>query len=406
MKKSSCILKKIACLLCFVMIFTVLPITNDQMAYAQIYLEFEDDEIRISPGETKWISVIVGSVTTEIIVGVGDGKKEEEDELDNIEENLVWKTSDPSVVDFETDGGYSGFGIGWGVRLHAVSEGVATVTVKEKTSKASAKCIIRVADTILTSAEDMFYSENTYQLFLEGKASAVSYSSSDSSIASVDAVSGIVTTKKAGTCEISCVGNDGKTYTYEMKINKSCLSYTKMTKLYSDEKEKLFKQFPLVAKGIQVKSWTSSNKKVCKVTKTGSDGNIGILTVTGPGKCTITCTSQTGKKYTCKLTVQDGKRDGKGYDYNQAIKLSQLKKYQYYNDINTIQDYGNAIVCFYTHEDSKINNGNSVLSDVDFEKVEDTLKKRYPDKTVVYKDYYLEYIKDYDRVFMKIYYIK
>ena len=187
--------------------------------------------------------------------------------------------------------------------------------------------------------------------------------------------------KKAGKTTISCIGSDGLTYSYDIKIEKAGLNYKKLTTYYyTGFRKGCYSHFPLVAKGIQVKKWKSSNKKVCKVINT--DG-VGLLQMRGTGKCTITCVAKNGKKYKCKLTVVGGKSWG-GLSGGYSPTVSALKKHGYYNDINSIMDYGNVIVTIeeYDHE-INLKNGNKRFKRMEAqEKAEKILAMRYPDKNV------------------------
>lgn len=289
---------------------------------------------------------------------------------DKICNDLVYKSSDASVVSFVTmthndeEGNKtyetSGKKVGSArVTLLGVSEGTATITVKSSVLNKTFKFKVTVKNAELDCEDDVYYDNNKYTFSMKGNATGVSYSSSDKSVAIINKKTGLVKTKKPGTTTISCVADDGKTYTYKMKVKKRGLNYTKLTTYYYTGMIKgYYTYFPLVAAGIDVKSWKSSNEKVCKVE---NYGRLGKLKMLGTGKTTITCTSKSGKKYTCKLTVVGGKPWG-GLSKGYQPTLSTIKKHGYFKDINSVMDYGDVIITLleYDHE-IKLGNGNKPI---------------------------------------------
>ncbi len=307
--------------------------------------------------------------------------------------SIVCTSSDKSVVSFVTEkikdkngavsyktSGKINLQGGYSITLLGASPGTATITVKSNILNQTYKFKVTVKDAGLESDAYVHYTGNKYTFTLEGNAKGVSYSSSNKSVAVINKKTGVVRTKKAGTTTISCVADNGKTYTYKMKVKKSGLSYTKLTTYYyTGMREGYYSEFPLVAAGIDVKSWSSSNKKVCKVENLG---RLGYLKVVGTGKTTITCTSKSGKKYTCKLTVVGGKTWG-GLNRGYRPTLSTLKKHGYYKDINTVKDYGDVMVAIaeYDHK-IKLGNGNKPLTSKDVRGAEAIFNNRYPSAIV------------------------
>ena len=299
--------------------------------------------------------------------------------------DLTWTTSDPSVAAFHT--GMNGDNSvvtaakfkGSSMQLYGVSEGKATISVKSALLGKTFKCKVTVKDAEFTCEDGVYYNGNTYQFGMKGNASGVTYSSSDTSVAKIDENTGKVTALKKGSCTLSCVADNGKTYTYKLKVNKSGLTYATLTSYYySGFRKGCYTKFPIVAKGI--------------------------------GKCTITCTSKSGKTYKCKLTVVGGKWGGLTGGY--LPKVSTVKKHGYYSDINTIHDYGKAIVCIFDdHNKIKLNNGNSGVSYDDADRARYILQLRYPDKTICsgggdYLLYRSEDGKNYGRIYVAWYYVK
>ena len=305
--------------------------------------------------------------------------------------DLVYKSSDASVVSFVTKTTYDAEGnetyktagkIKPGnarIILLGKSEGTATITVKSSVLNQTCKFKVTVKNAELDCENDVYYANNKYTFSMKGNATGVSYSSSNKSVAIISKTTGLVKTKKAGTTTISCVADDGKKYTYKMKVKKPGLNYTKLTTYYyTGLKEDCYTYFSLVAAGIDVKSWKSSNKKVCDVE---NYGRVGRLKMLGTGKTTITCTSKSGKKYTCKITVVGGKQWG-GLSHGYRPTLSTIKKHGYYKDINAVRDYGDVICAIVEdHHEINLGNGNKNLDLADtYNDMRKILNDRYPDK--------------------------
>lgn len=311
---------------------------------------------------------------------------------EKIRKNLTWQSSNPSVVGFVTERNWDMEGNATyktagsiapgnqGITLLALAEGTSTITVKSDILKQSYKCKITVKNAELTCDDKLYYEKNTYNFCIKGNATGVSYSSSNPVMAVVDEKTGVVATKKTGTVTISCVADDGKTYTCKLKIKKRGLSYTKLTTYYyTGFRKGCYTYFPLVAEGIEVKSWKSSNKKVCKIEKIG---NVGRLKMLKTGKVTITCTGKDGAKYKCKVTVVGGKKWG-GLNNGYRPKLSTIKKHGYFKDINSVMDYGDVVVCMYEYDHKiKLGNGNKRLTKKEIAAAEEILENRYPNKTI------------------------
>ena len=356
--------------------------------YSQFHVEFKVDDITLYENkETYFLPAVTGYM-------YGDySESEVEKAREKIKKDLVWKSSNPSVVGFVTDQtqnadgnmvyettGKLNSGEGY-ARLYGLSEGTATITLKSSILNQTCKCKVTVRNAELTCEDKVFYEKNTYTLGMTGNAAGVSYASSNEEVAVVDEKTGVVTTKKAGKVTISCVADNGETYSCQMQVKKRGLNYTKLTTYYyTGFRKGAYTYFPLVAKGIEVKKWKSSNKKICTVEKIG---RIGRLKMLGTGKSTITCISKDGSTYKCKLTVVGGKEWG-GLNGGYRPTLSTLKKHGYFKDINSIMDYGDVVV-YIEEVDHEINlgNGNKRLSKKAKEKAEKILGNRYPKKFII-----------------------
>lgn len=355
--------------------------------YSNFYMKFAVDDITLYANQDEYF------LFGQIWYMVGDySESAEEKAREKINKDLIWKSSDASVVGFITNKTYDVDGnvtyettgkLNSGessVRLYGLSEGTATITLKSSILNQSCKCKVTVKNAELTCEDKVFYEKNTYAFQMKGNTTGVSYASSNEEVAVVDEKTGVVTTKKAGKTTISCIAENGETYTCKMQVKKRGLSYTKLTAYYyTGFRKGAYTYFPLVAKGIEVKSWKSSNKKICKIEKIG---RIGKLKMLGTGKATITCTGKDGSKYKCKLTIVGGKAWG-GLNGGYRPTLSTVKKHGYFKDINSVMDYGDVVMYIeeYDHE-INLGNGNKRLSKKAKEKAEKILGNRYPGKTV------------------------
>ena len=261
--------------------------------------------------------------------------------------------------------------------LMGLAPGKSVLTAKSKLLNETLKCTVTVYDSQLRCDNTVFYNNNTYTFKLHGNATATSYTSSNPNVAEIDPLTGVMNTKKTGKTTISCIGTDGKTYTYKVKVEKCGLSYTKLTSYYLPGSNKMYNGFPLVAKGLKVKKWKTSNKKVCVPKKYNG---VALLEMRGPGKCIITCITKSGKKYKCKLTVLDGTMMYY-YEDNYAPTLSEIKKHGYFKDINSIMDYGRVVVSLeeFNHK-INLKNGNKRFKEATSHHPIQILTTRYPEE--------------------------
>lgn len=131
------------------------------------------------------------------------------------------------------------------------------------------------------------------QLDLSGLTKEVTWKSSNKSVATISK-SGKVTAKKTGTTVITAT-YDGQEYTCEIEVVKKGLNIDE-TYLTVGEK------FYLTLNGTNVKSVSSSNKKVAKINKKLE------ITAVSAGKCTLTVKGTDGKKYKCTVEVEKKKK--------------------------------------------------------------------------------------------------
>lgn len=266
-------------------------------------------------------------------------------------------------------------------RVIGISAGTAELRFTSPKIKKALVCKITVKDAELWCEDQVFYYNNEYTFMMKGNTSAVAYTSSNPKVATVDAATGVVTALKKGTTTISCEVADGTTYTKKIKVQKPGLSYSKITSYYfTGSIEGHYDQFPIIAKGIDVKKWTTSNSKVVKVNKAG---NIGVLEIHGTGKCTVTCVDTSGKKYKCAVTIVGGK-PWSGLRNGYLPDIKEVKTHGYYDDINKMQDFGDAVFCIVDYNKQiDLKNGNKKMdNNTARKKAELLLHNRYPTRQI------------------------
>ena len=147
---------------------------------------------------------------------------------------------------------------------------------------------------------------------------ACSWSSSNSSVASVDS-SGKVTAKKSGTANITVKTSNGKTATCKVtvkpaptsvKVNPASLTLGKGETYTISEST----NSGSYAWGF---SWSSSNTSVATVTK--GSANKATVTAKGVGTATITIKTYNGKTAACKVTVKPAPTSIKSYPASVTI---------------------------------------------------------------------------------------
>lgn len=222
---------------------------------------------------------------------------------DNKTDGIKWSSSDTSLATIDENGLAKGLkaGIGKNVIITASKEGyksgTANLKIKGKTNQEKPTLTIAPASTEVNVGGNVQFTCSAS----EGNTDGIKWSSSDTSLATIDENTGNAIGVKAGEVEIK-VSKDGyedgvakltvkekATPTYpipevpaliEMHVNES---YT-INILNSDK----------ITSGI--KSWTSDNTSVAKV-------NNGVVTAVGVGTATITVTTNDGKTGTTKVTV-------------------------------------------------------------------------------------------------------
>lgn len=142
---------------------------------------------------------------------------------------------------------------------------------------------------VLNTVKKTIYVGNTYQLSLKNAVSKVNWESSDTSVALVLDTGRVVGVKKGKTTITATY--EGYKYNCVITVKKPSISKNKATL-------KVGKKLKLKVKGDSALSWKSSDDYVAKVSDSGNVTAVGV----GTAKITVKCES--GKTYTCKVTVK------------------------------------------------------------------------------------------------------
>lgn len=234
---------------------------------------------------------------------------------------IVWSSSDPDVVSVDELG-----------NIKALKEGTATITVKTKDGKHKVKVKIKVSeDAVNVTGVSLDKTDIKLNVNESTKLTAtikpnnatnkdVTWSSSDSSVATVDA-DGNIKALKEGTVTITVKSNDGG-YTATATVKVSAVEVTSVSlnkssvSLYLGESTKLsatINPSNATNKGV---TWSSSNSSVATV---DANGNIKAIS---EGTTTITVkTSDGGYTAKCTVTVKKSKVTGVSLS-NSAISLT------------------------------------------------------------------------------------
>ncbi len=216
---------------------------------------------------------------------------------------VIWSSSDPSVASVNVDG-----------VVTAVSKGTAVITCTTQDSSRIAKCTVNVLKTIKSKSVSL----DSKSLTIDDGTSAtltatikpsnvsitsLSWRSTDKKVATVSQ-NGVIKAVGPGTCKIVATTKDtGKKAVCKVTVNPTPVKRIKLNK--STLTLAMNKTYTLKATTVpsyatnQKMTWTTSNKKIVRVSKTGK-----IRAVT-PGTATITAISQDGgRRATCTVTVK------------------------------------------------------------------------------------------------------
>ncbi len=210
---------------------------------------------------------------------------------------VTWSTSDASVATV-ANGVVTAVGKGTAVIAVTTADGaktaICTVTVNVPATKVklNTKKIYIVKGKSIKVKATMTPSDSS---------DTITWNSSKKSVATVS--NGKIKAKKTGTTTITATTSGGKKVTCKVYVVKKA---TKATSIKLNKKKvsmKVGKSIDLVPKVKPIKStdtikWKSSNKKIAMVDA------FGTVVAKKKGKVTITATTSSGKKVTCKVTVK------------------------------------------------------------------------------------------------------
>ena len=216
-------------------------------------------------------------------------------------DKVTWKSSNTAIAKVSATG-----------VVTAVAKGTATITATTGSGKtATCKVTVLLPSTSVTLSKTSLSLNKgkTYTLKATMSPSTttdkVTWKSSNTKVATVSST-GVVKAIAKGTCTITATTTSGKKAT------------CKVTVLIPSTSVKLSKTSATVIKGktLTLKAtmspttttdkvtWKSSNTKVATVSSTG------VVKAIAKGTCTITATTTSGKKATCKITVKEIKATG------------------------------------------------------------------------------------------------
>lgn len=232
---------------------------------------------------------------------VYSGATPEQAKIDELVDKLglTWSSSDPAVVMVDADG-----------NLAAVGTGTAEVALSSEDGKLSASGVIKVvvSPTGLTLPETLTLTEGGDGQSLAATVEpadttdyTVTYTSSDDSIATVDAA-GNVTTVAAGEADVTAeIAGNGLMATCHVVVTPAVealyLSEDAVT-LGTGEEETLTLTAEPEEADVSAAVWTSSDESIATV-----DGE-GTVTAVAEGEATVTATLG-GMEAVCEVTVSD-----------------------------------------------------------------------------------------------------
>ena len=284
-------------------------ITKDMTLTAQ-WAEISD-ELSLNTGS---ISVLLGEQRGIEVISLPEGVTKD---------NLIWTSSDPSIASVDANG-----------NIKALKAGTVTITVKTSDGKYTAQCSVTVT---ATEKEVESVTINGVNELTEGESARltvsftpsdatntkVTWTSSDPSIASVDA-NGNIKALKTGTVTITVTSSNGKKATKTIKVNQKTSNKTTSNKTTSN-KVTSNKNTVVEATGVTISGQkevyvgstikltatvTPSNTTNKKVTWTSSDLSIASVDANGnvkglaAGTVTITVKTSNDKTATYQVTVK------------------------------------------------------------------------------------------------------
>lgn len=220
---------------------------------------------------------------------------------DTTDKSLIYRSSNNKVATVNRNG-----------QIKAKKYGKATITVINRKSRKSAKCLLIVGQYVskIKLSKNKVTLNNGKATKLKSKVTnkaiykAIQWKSTNTNIAKVNS-NGVVKALKRGTCYVIAVAKDGSRKSAKCKVTVrqlvTKLSYNKKTQKAEVYKNKTIKFAVTVApsnannKGL---TYSSSNKKIATVNSKG------IIKGIKAGTVTITAKAKDGSRKAIKLTVK------------------------------------------------------------------------------------------------------
>lgn len=220
---------------------------------------------------------------------------------DTTDKSLIYRSSNNKVATVNRNG-----------QIKAKKYGKATITVINRKSRKSAKCLLIVGQYVskIKLSKNKVTLNNGKATKLKSKVTnkaiykAIQWKSTNTNIAKVNS-NGVVKALKRGTCYVIAVAKDGSRKSAKCKVTVrqlvTKLSYNKKTQKAEVYKNKTIKFAVTVApsnannKGL---TYSSSNKKIATVNSKG------IIKGIKAGTVTITAKAKDGSRKAVKLTVK------------------------------------------------------------------------------------------------------
>lgn len=208
--------------------------------------------------------------------------------------NVTWISSDTNIATVSNTGVVKGIKAGTAMITVQTADGNKTATCAVTVKAAATN--INLNKTVITISVKKSYTLKA-TITPSDSTDTITWSSSKKSVATVSST-GKVKGIKAGTVTITATTSSGKKVTCKVTVNVPATSIV----VSSKENIKVGKKKTLTATVLPSNTtdkvtWSTSNKKVVTVNSKGKIKGIKI------GTATITATTASGKKATCKVTV-------------------------------------------------------------------------------------------------------
>ena len=200
---------------------------------------------------------------------------------------VTWSSSNKKVATVDKKGVVTG-----------LKSGTVTITASANGKKATCKITVKVPSIAINKSSASIYSAGngstvTLTAYEKGKAKKATWTSSNSSVASVNS-NGVVTGKKAGTATITAKIGKAKV-TCKVTVKTQSLTLDKSSVSFYVGQSSTIKA--TVYGASKTVTWSTSNSKVVTVSKTG------VITAKAVGKATITAKAN-GLTKTCTVNVK------------------------------------------------------------------------------------------------------